>query len=279
MRGHAGFDWSDMKACLASISFIVSQAAKWRVPHEALNTDLQQLGLPKENSDGISRPYRIHWEKLLSKAEADTISPPRAVACTFQCDTVLASSRSAGVPADASTVHLQLTLTDIAARASMNDAPAQATTLDTQLLRVGGAAAVLAQTTMASAPAANNTGAASQLSGHRRAPTVTGAISALAVPEVMAAHLDYSMAALGISPICTPTGVVATAEAFPAGATSTSASKVGANSNVSLLSFAMSKSQALHLLQQLKVARQFMTSTQENARAIEKTSVPATTAA
>ncbi|RYG45313.1 hypothetical protein EON67_10725 [archaeon] len=264
-----------MKACLAAISFIVSQAAKWRVPHEALNTDLQQLGLPKENSDGISRPYRIHWERLLAKAEADTISPPRAVACTFQCDTVLASSRSDGVTVDANTVHVQLTLADVAARASMNDAPVPTAVQDTQLLRVGGAAAVLAQSFVS----ASNAAGGSLPSGHRRAPTVTGAIGALAAPEVMAAHLEYAMAGLGIAPICTPSGAVSAGGASSATTPSETTAEAGGPRRTSTLSFAMSKSQAQHLLQQLKVARQFMSMAPDNVRAnVANAAPPAKTA-
>jgi len=66
---------------VAALAYVLSSATKHDVDHEvrgvlgavatcflslcrcrmqALNAELQQLGLPRENCDGISRPYRIH---------------------------------------------------------------------------------------------------------------------------------------------------------------------------------------------------------------------------
>ena len=59
---------------------------------DLLNTELQQLGLPKENSDGVSRPFRIHRERLRAQARADAPAPPRLISLDWRVDAVVASS-------------------------------------------------------------------------------------------------------------------------------------------------------------------------------------------
>lgn len=97
----SGFTWSDIEAAISAIAFILSSATKWAVEHDVLNTELQQLGLPKENSDGISRPYRIHAGRLRDQARADSLRFARLTSLRFRVDSVVASStagtlRSAG---------------------------------------------------------------------------------------------------------------------------------------------------------------------------------------
>ncbi len=57
-----------------------------------LNAELQQLGLPKENSDGVSRPYRIHRERLRAQAAFDSLRAPRLVSLGWRVDAVVATS-------------------------------------------------------------------------------------------------------------------------------------------------------------------------------------------
>lgn len=51
---------SDAKACIAALHFMVSNAAKFDVEDSTLTRELQQLGLPKEHTDAVVRPY---WER------------------------------------------------------------------------------------------------------------------------------------------------------------------------------------------------------------------------
>lgn len=89
-----GFAWSDIKAALAAISYILRQAVRSDVDHTVLGAELQQLGLPKENSDGISRPFRIHRVRLREQARADSLrSAPRLLSLDWTMDCILASSR------------------------------------------------------------------------------------------------------------------------------------------------------------------------------------------
>ncbi|EHH25359.1 COMM domain-containing protein 4, partial [Macaca mulatta] len=51
------FESSDMKATVAVLSFILSSAAKHSVDGESLASELQQLGLPKEQAAGLCCCY------------------------------------------------------------------------------------------------------------------------------------------------------------------------------------------------------------------------------
>jgi len=89
-----GFAWTDIKAALAAISYILRQAVRADVDHTVLGAELQQLGLPKENSDGISRPFRIHRVRLREQARANSLrSAPRLVSLDWTMDVILSSSR------------------------------------------------------------------------------------------------------------------------------------------------------------------------------------------
>ncbi len=71
-----------------------------------LNDELQQLGLPRENADGISRPYRSNAQALHTAAAKRTLALPRLTALQWRVDYVVASSnlKEARVPV----AHLQL---------------------------------------------------------------------------------------------------------------------------------------------------------------------------
>ena len=88
-----GFAWPDIKAAVAAIAFIVQQAVRSDVDHNVLNAELQQLGLPRENSDGLSRPFRIHRERLRAQARADSLRAPRLLSLDWRLDAVVATSR------------------------------------------------------------------------------------------------------------------------------------------------------------------------------------------
>jgi hypothetical protein len=97
----AGFSASDIKATVAAIAFVVTNATRYGVDHEVLNAELQQLGLPKENSDGISRPYRIHRDKLVAQAGCDALRLPRLYTAAIRRDVVYASSACGSLMAGA----------------------------------------------------------------------------------------------------------------------------------------------------------------------------------
>merc|ERR1712196_353654 len=60
----ANYSVSDVKAAVAAIRFIVSNAVKYDVEEGVLKHELQQLGLPKEHSEALGRPYREQRDNL-----------------------------------------------------------------------------------------------------------------------------------------------------------------------------------------------------------------------
>lgn len=74
-----GFTPADTRAALAAMNFLLRSASVNAVSDEVLNRELQQLGLPKENSDGISRPFRNNRDLLveyLAKSSLTVSSRP-----------------------------------------------------------------------------------------------------------------------------------------------------------------------------------------------------------
>jgi len=74
----SGLSDSDVKAVIAALDFILTNGAKYNVDEQVLVTELQQLGLPKENCDSLVRPFvesrQAMQEKLLARSlRLDTI--------------------------------------------------------------------------------------------------------------------------------------------------------------------------------------------------------------
>lgn len=71
-----GFTASDCRAILAALHFILAQATRARVQSDRLEAELLQLGFPRENASGVSRPFAANHAALLAGAEANTLSHP-----------------------------------------------------------------------------------------------------------------------------------------------------------------------------------------------------------
>jgi len=67
---------SDAKACIAALHFLVSNSAKFDVEDFTLTRELQQLGLPKEHTDAVVKPYWDHREPLQTKLLEDSLRLP-----------------------------------------------------------------------------------------------------------------------------------------------------------------------------------------------------------
>lgn len=52
------------QACLAALDFIVTSSARYNVEDGTLTLELQQLGLPRSNSNSVARAYRDGRERL-----------------------------------------------------------------------------------------------------------------------------------------------------------------------------------------------------------------------
>jgi hypothetical protein len=77
---------------VAATHFILENAARFGVDFKTLGQELQQLGLPRENSDGIARPYRINRDLLRARLLESRVSLPRLEGVDWRVDVVVAGS-------------------------------------------------------------------------------------------------------------------------------------------------------------------------------------------
>mmetsp|Transcript_5383 Transcript_5383/g.9911 ORF Transcript_5383/g.9911 Transcript_5383/m.9911 type:complete len:137 (+) Transcript_5383:230-640(+) len=73
----SGLDEAQTKAVIAALNFILTTAAKYHTDDATLNTELTQLGLPKENSDAIARAYRANVQAMSEVLKASYFALPR----------------------------------------------------------------------------------------------------------------------------------------------------------------------------------------------------------
>lgn len=83
---------ADIKGCVAAVHFIVTNAAKFDLDESSLVQEIQQLGLPKENSEAIARQYREHKDSLRSKFADQSYRISKLVSTEWRVDQVIASS-------------------------------------------------------------------------------------------------------------------------------------------------------------------------------------------
>lgn len=67
---------SDLKACIATLHFFVTNAAKFDVDEDTLSRELQQLGLPKEHTDSLSQTYRDSKGEIQEKFLQEILQLP-----------------------------------------------------------------------------------------------------------------------------------------------------------------------------------------------------------
>lgn len=90
---------SDIKASVAALSFILSSAARHDVEESTLTNELQQLGLPKEHSDSLCRPYQEQKERLREQAASTSLRLAKVEKLDWRVDYVVSSSKMADVEA------------------------------------------------------------------------------------------------------------------------------------------------------------------------------------
>jgi len=77
---------SDVKACIAVLHFFIASSAKFDVEESTLARELQQLGLPKEQSDAVARPYWENKEALQSKFLQQSLQLPAILVSAWQAE-------------------------------------------------------------------------------------------------------------------------------------------------------------------------------------------------
>lgn len=243
----SGFSASDIKATVAAIAFVITNATRYGIDHDVLNAELQQLGLPKENSDGVSRPYRIHRDKLRAQAAADSLRLPRLLSVSVRSDTICASSACGSLLAPSGS-----TGSSVAAAAR----PVAVYQVSLGLTHTASSARARAAADGPPTPLLSSHAAASALQGEGRsagagAQTRRGATAAATAAATFDADAAMALAALNAQPlVVTPRpnpGVTASTAAAPA---SQSATAPAATAH-----FTVSAENAVALLAELRVAR------------------------
>ena len=72
---------------------MLTNAAKFDVDEKSLILEIQQLGLPKENSEAIARQYRDTKDMLRSKFAEDSYRVSKLVETNWRVDQVIATSQ------------------------------------------------------------------------------------------------------------------------------------------------------------------------------------------
>jgi len=104
----ANFDSSDIKASIAALHFILSNGAKYDIDDATLSNELQQLGLPREHSDALIRPYRDNKDKLRANAKDHILKFPRLDSVDWRVDYLLSTSHIQDLSAPAVQISLNV---------------------------------------------------------------------------------------------------------------------------------------------------------------------------
>jgi len=88
----AGLDSSEVKACMAALTFIFTNGAKYNVDPDTLTNELQQLGLPKEHCDALVRTFSESKQALRSKLQAQVLKLDKMDSIDWRVDYILATT-------------------------------------------------------------------------------------------------------------------------------------------------------------------------------------------
>jgi hypothetical protein len=85
---------NDLKGAVAAVHFIVMNAAKFDLDEQSLVQEIQQLGLPKENSDALGRQFRENKDSMRATLSEESFRINRLLSTEFRVDHIIASSSS-----------------------------------------------------------------------------------------------------------------------------------------------------------------------------------------
>ncbi|GIY99603.1 COMM domain-containing protein 4 [Caerostris extrusa] len=88
----AKYEKSDVKATIATISFIMTSSAKHGIDEESLLNELQQLGLPKESAAALCKIFSEKFLLLQKKLKKDSFKLTEIHNINWQVDHILSSS-------------------------------------------------------------------------------------------------------------------------------------------------------------------------------------------
>lgn len=85
---------SDIKGAVAAAHFMIVNAAKYDIDDISLLQEIQQLGLPKENSEALSKQYKDNKNNLRTKLAADSYKISKLLKTDWRIDHIISSSDS-----------------------------------------------------------------------------------------------------------------------------------------------------------------------------------------
>ncbi|KAF8784429.1 COMM domain-containing protein 4-like [Argiope bruennichi] len=92
LTADAKLENSDVKATIATISFILTSSAKHGIDEESLSNELQQLGLPKESAAALCKIFSEKFSLLQKKLRNDFLKLTEIKNINWQVDHILSSS-------------------------------------------------------------------------------------------------------------------------------------------------------------------------------------------
>jgi len=81
----------DIKGAIAAVHFMITNAAKHDLDELSFVQEIQQLGLPKENSDAIARQFRDNKDALRSSLAKDSYRISKLLSTDWRVDHVIAT--------------------------------------------------------------------------------------------------------------------------------------------------------------------------------------------
>ncbi|OCT89480.1 uncharacterized protein LOC100126646 isoform X2 [Xenopus laevis] len=92
LTSDARFESGDIKATVAVLCFILSNAAKHNVSSDNLSSELQQLGLPREHAASLCRSYEEKQNALQDTLRESSLRLLRMSSLNWRVDQILSSS-------------------------------------------------------------------------------------------------------------------------------------------------------------------------------------------
>eukprot|EP00002_Diphylleia_rotans_P003188 TRINITY_DN1215_c0_g1_i3.p1 TRINITY_DN1215_c0_g1~~TRINITY_DN1215_c0_g1_i3.p1 ORF type:complete len:190 (+),score=44.66 TRINITY_DN1215_c0_g1_i3:53-622(+) len=106
LTADANFSQSDVKAAVAALHWIFTNATKHDVEESVLVSELQQLGFPKEHSEGLGRVYRDQKGEMHQQLAREVLTVSKLEALDWRLNYVLSSSSAQEL--NAPTVELKI---------------------------------------------------------------------------------------------------------------------------------------------------------------------------
>ena len=107
---HGVVERSSVKAIVASLRYVLANAAKYDIASQELVPELSQLGLPSENCSAIAKPYEANRTRIAAKLRETSLRLPGISSVDWRADCILGSSFSSDLVAPA--VQLRLNLSE-----------------------------------------------------------------------------------------------------------------------------------------------------------------------